>query len=89
MNPFDTFLINPILNLLVIFLKVFQTLGIPQALGLSIILLTAVVRLAIWPLTSSAGALQALQRTRSQSPCRLFAITPAAAGFLCALPSSF
>src|SRR3990172_7759761 len=53
MNPFDTFLINPILNLLLIFLKIFQTLGIPQALGLSIILLTAVVRLAIWPLTAT------------------------------------
>lgn len=53
MNPFDTFLINPIFNLLVIFLKIFQTVGIPQALGLSIILLTAVVRLAIWPLTSA------------------------------------
>src|SRR3989344_7031960 len=53
MNPFDTFLINPILNLLLIFLKIFQTAGIPQALGLSIILLTAVVRLAIWPLTAT------------------------------------
>ena len=53
MNPFDTFLINPIFNLLVIFLKIFQTIGIPQALGLSIVLLTAVVRLAIWPLTSA------------------------------------
>ena len=53
MNPFDTFLINPILNLLVIFLKIFQTIGIPQALGVSIILLTAIVRMAIWPLTSA------------------------------------
>jgi len=53
MNPFDTFLINPILNLLLIFLKILQTVGVPQALGLSIILLTAVVRLAIWPLTAT------------------------------------
>lgn len=53
MNPFDTFLINPILNLLVIFLKIFQTLGIPGALGLSIILLTAIVRMALWPLTAT------------------------------------
>src|SRR3989344_1135754 len=53
MNPFNTFLINPILNLLVIFLKIFQTIGIPQALGVSIILLSATVRMAIWPLTSA------------------------------------
>ena len=53
MNPFDQFLINPILNILVIILKILQTVGMPQALGFSIILLTALVRFALWPLMSS------------------------------------
>ena len=53
MNPFDQFLINPILNILVIILKILQTIGLPQALGFSIILLTTLVRFALWPLMSS------------------------------------
>src|SRR3990167_3573904 len=53
MNPFDTFLINPILNALVIFYTIFLSIGLPGALGLSIILLTVVIRLALWPLTSA------------------------------------
>src|SRR3989344_1570241 len=53
MNPFDTFLIHPILNALVIFYTIFLSIGLPGALGLSIILLTVVIRLALWPLTSA------------------------------------
>ncbi len=53
MNPFDTLLINPILNLLIAIYKVLEALYIPGALGLAIILLTAVIRFALWPLTTS------------------------------------
>src|SRR3989344_542936 len=53
MNPFDTFLIHPILNALVIFYTIFLSIGLPGALGLSIILLTIVIRMALWPLTSA------------------------------------
>lgn len=53
MNPFDTFLIHPILNVLIGFYTVFLSIGIPGALGLSIILMTVVIRLALWPLTSA------------------------------------
>src|SRR3989344_8899639 len=53
MNPFDQLLINPILNILVIILKILQTMGLPQALGFSIILLTTLIRFALWPLMSS------------------------------------
>ena len=53
MNPFDQLLINPILNILVIILKILQTMGLPQALGFSIILLTTLVRFALWPLMTS------------------------------------
>ncbi|OGD87355.1 hypothetical protein A3D81_02310 [Candidatus Curtissbacteria bacterium RIFCSPHIGHO2_02_FULL_40_17] len=53
MNPFDSFLINPILNLLLLFYKGFALLPIPGALGFAIILLTVVIRLALWPLISA------------------------------------
>ena len=53
MNPFDTFLINPILNALVVFYTIFLSIGVPGALGISIIVLTVLIRLALWPLTST------------------------------------
>ncbi len=53
MNPFDVFLINPILNLLVVIYKILEAAAIPGALGLAIILLTTIIRMAIWPLTAS------------------------------------
>lgn len=53
-NPsfFNTFFIWPILNLLLFFYKIFETAGIPGALGLSIIFLTVFVRMVLWPLTA-------------------------------------
>lgn len=53
MNPFDTFLINPILNLLVGIYFFLHSLSVPGALGLSIIILSAFIRLVLWPLTSA------------------------------------
>lgn len=53
MNIFDVILVNPILNLLVIFYKLLALTGMPGALGFSIILLTATIRLMLWPLTTS------------------------------------
>src|SRR4030042_2157526 len=53
MNIFDVFLINPLLNILIILFKLFQTLLIPGALGLAIILMTVIIRLALWPLTTT------------------------------------
>ena len=53
MNPFEVFLTQPILNLLVIFYKIFELASIPGALGLAIILLTVLIRMALWPLTSA------------------------------------
>lgn len=51
MNFFDTIFINPILNLLLAIHKIFDVVGTPGALGLSIIGLTVVVRAVLWPLT--------------------------------------
>ncbi len=56
MNPisaigavFDTFFIAPIINVMVFFVHVFNSIGIPGSLGLSIIVLTIVIKLLIWP----------------------------------------
>lgn len=53
MNPFDAFLTTPILNLLVAFLKLLEFFKLPGALGFAIILLTVVIRLILWPLTTA------------------------------------
>ncbi len=53
MNPLDVFLINPFLNLLLAIYKGLHVIGIPGALGFAIILLTVVIRLALWPLTTA------------------------------------
>lgn len=53
MNLFDTLLINPIVNLLIVFYTVLDAVKIPGALGFSIILLTVLIRLALWPLTGA------------------------------------
>lgn len=53
MNPFDVFLINPFLNLLLAFYKALVIIHLPGALGFAIILLTVTIRLVLWPLTST------------------------------------
>lgn len=53
MNPFDVVLIQPFLNILILFYKILSQIGIPGALGLSIIFLTVAIRLALWPLTAT------------------------------------
>lgn len=46
---FDTFFIAPIINVMVFFIHVFSSIGIPGSLGLSIIALTIVIKILIWP----------------------------------------
>lgn len=53
MNLFDVLLINPIVNLLLVFYTALEAMKIPGALGFSIILLTLLIRLALWPLTGA------------------------------------
>ncbi len=53
MNPFDTLLINPILNILIVFYNLLEAAHVPGALGLAIIIMTVVIRLALWPLTTT------------------------------------
>lgn len=56
MNPFsaivaifNTFFIAPIINIMVFFIHIFSSIGIPGSLGLSIIALTIVIKILIWP----------------------------------------
>ncbi len=53
MNLFDTLLINPILNLLIVFYGLLNAAHIPGSLGLAIITLTVIIRLSLWPLTAA------------------------------------
>jgi len=53
MNPFETFLTTPILNLLVVFYQILNAASIPGALGFAIILLTVIIRMLLWPLTTA------------------------------------
>lgn len=48
-TPFNTIFFTPIVSLLVIILHGLTAVHIPGALGLSIIILTVIIRLAIWP----------------------------------------
>jgi len=52
-NLFNEILVWPILNILIVFYKALLFLHIPSPLGFSLILLTVVLRLIIWPLTVS------------------------------------
>jgi YidC/Oxa1 family membrane protein insertase len=50
MNFFDVILINPILNIMVAIYQLLYHINVPSALGFSIIVLTIVVRLILYPL---------------------------------------
>ena len=50
MNIFDIVLVHPVINILVAFYQLFSKLGIPGALGFSIIAVTSTIRLIIHPL---------------------------------------
>ncbi|MBI4089309.1 MAG: membrane protein insertase YidC [Candidatus Levybacteria bacterium] len=59
MNPFsaiitifNTLFIDPIINITVLFIHAFNAIGISGSLGFSIIALTAVIKILIWPLMS-------------------------------------
>lgn len=50
---FDTLFFGPIVNLLVLILKLLELISIPGALGFAIILLTIVIRILVWPLMAA------------------------------------
>lgn len=66
MNPFEVFLTTPILNLLVAYYKILESISAPGALGLAIILMTITIRMALWPLTSAQ--LKSAQKMASLKP---------------------
>src|SRR3990167_1534272 len=52
-NIFNYILVWPIINALIAVYKFFQMFGVPYTLGFSIIALTILIRLILYPLTSS------------------------------------
>lgn len=63
---FDTLLVHPIINALVIIYHGLNALGIPYALAFSIILLTILIRVLLYPLTKSQ--LESSKKIQSVAP---------------------
>lgn len=53
MIAFDTIIVDPIINILLLIYKLLFSLNVPFALGFSIIVLTIVIRFILYPLTSA------------------------------------
>lgn len=53
MIAFDTIIVDPIINILLLIYKILFSLNVPFALGFSIIVLTIVIRFVLYPLTSA------------------------------------
>lgn len=50
---FNTFFFEPIVNLLVLILRILESAALPGTLGFAIILLTIIIRLLVWPFMSA------------------------------------
>ena len=48
-NLFNTTILGPILNLLILIYKMLESINMPGALGFAIVVLTVAIRLLIWP----------------------------------------
>lgn len=66
MNIFDTLILYPIINVLLFCYQILFSLNFPYALGFSIILLTIVIRLILYPLTGAQ--LKASKKMQDLSP---------------------
>lgn len=66
MNIFDTLIVNPLLNILLVNYKFFSSLGVPYALGFAIIGLTVVIRILLYPLMSAQ--LRAAKKMQEVAP---------------------
>jgi YidC/Oxa1 family membrane protein insertase len=53
-NIFNTVFFGPIVNLIVLVIRILESIGIPGALGFAIIILTFLIRMLIWPLMASS-----------------------------------
>jgi len=66
MNIFDQLIVNPIINILLLIYQVLFSLGVPFALGFSIIVLTVIIRFIMYPLTTVQ--LKAAKKMQDLSP---------------------
>src|SRR3989344_487045 len=53
-NIFNTIFFAPIVNLIVLIIRLLDSVGIPGSLGFAIIILTFLIRMLIWPLMASS-----------------------------------
>lgn len=53
MNIFDSLIVHPIINILLFIYQVLSIVNLPYALGFSIIVLTIIIRLILYPLTGA------------------------------------
>lgn len=53
MNIFDTLIVYPIINILLLIYQILSFVNLPYALGFSIIVLTIIIRLILYPLTAT------------------------------------
>lgn len=53
MNIFDSLIVNPIINILLLIYTLLSATGLPFALGFSIIVLTIIIRFILYPLTGA------------------------------------
>jgi YidC/Oxa1 family membrane protein insertase len=63
---FNTIFLIPLINLLVFFYKIFESVGLPGALGFAILAVTVVIRMLIWPMTHTQ--LKSAQKMMSLRP---------------------
>jgi YidC/Oxa1 family membrane protein insertase len=66
MQLFDTIFVYPIINILLGIYQVLISFGIPNALGFSIIILTVIIRIILYPLTASQ--LRAAKKMQELTP---------------------
>ncbi|MBI3985266.1 MAG: YidC/Oxa1 family membrane protein insertase [Candidatus Levybacteria bacterium] len=66
MNIFDAIIVDPLLNILLLSYKLLSILGLPFALGFSIMVLTIVIRLLLYPLTTAQ--LKAARKMQDVAP---------------------
>ena len=66
MNIFDSLIVYPIINILLLCYQIVSSLQLPYALGFSIILLTIVIRLILYPLTGAQ--LKATKKMQDLNP---------------------
>ena len=65
MTFWNQFFVWPIINLLMVFYKAFETIHVPGPLGFAVIALTITIRFLLYPLTRATAVRQANGRIKT------------------------